>query len=150
SRWGCGPRHTATTGAGPTSTHSGPGAILPTCGLAQPLEYLLSSLSAQQDLDDCAIGLATIDLSASAPLCQSPVFRFSTTTKPRASSSSKSGIQSRPWTPLPPSSPRTLSASRLGLRDRPCTRQSDARAADRCQAVPLPSALARQYRSSPR
>src|SRR5262249_286786 len=70
-------RHTATTGAGPTSTHSGPGAILPTCGLAQPLEYLLSSLSAQQDLDDCAIGLATIDLSASAPLCQSPVFRFS-------------------------------------------------------------------------
>ncbi|HJY82326.1 MAG TPA: hypothetical protein VKK81_14745, partial [Candidatus Binatia bacterium] len=46
------------------------------CGLAQPLEYLLSSLSAQQDLDDCAIGLATIDLSASAPLCQSPVFRF--------------------------------------------------------------------------
>src|SRR5262249_51544811 len=71
------PRHTATTGAGPTSTHSGPGAILPTCGLAQPLEYLLSSLSAQQDLDDCAIGLATIDLSASAPLCQSPVFRFS-------------------------------------------------------------------------
>src|SRR5262249_20589189 len=77
SRWGCGPRHTATTGAGPTSTHSGPGAILPTCGLAQPLEYLLSSLSAQQDLDDCAIGLATIDLSASAPLCQSPVFRFS-------------------------------------------------------------------------
>jgi hypothetical protein len=76
SRWACGLPHTGAARAGPTRSPSGHGALRPASGLARLPVYPLSSLWAQQNLADGTIGMATIDLSTSVPLCQSPVVRF--------------------------------------------------------------------------
>jgi hypothetical protein len=55
-------------------------------------DYPLSSLSAQEVLADCSIGLATLDLAASAPLCQSLAVRFRTGYTPPGRLAPASGL----------------------------------------------------------
>ncbi|MGE4094092.1 MAG: hypothetical protein AB7G75_24995, partial [Candidatus Binatia bacterium] len=68
-----GRRRTAAADGGLTSPPNGHGVLRLADGLAPQGEYPLSSLLAQKLLADGLSGLTTLDVSASASLCQSSV-----------------------------------------------------------------------------